>query len=207
MARYTGPVCRLCRREGMKLFLKGDKCASEKCTFNKRDFIPGQHSKSRIKLSDYGLQLREKQKVKRMYGILEKQFRLYFKMAEKSKGITGATLLQLLERRLDNVVFQSGFAASRAQARQMVRHRHVAVGGRIVNIPSYLVQKDNLMQIKCSEEKLKRIKDISASRTAAIPSWLKVDGDNLIAAVTRLPERIDIKIPIQEQLIVELYSK
>ena len=142
-----------------------------------------------------------------MYGILEKQFRLYFKMAEKSKGITGATLLQLLERRLDNVVFQSGFATSRAQARQMVRHRHVAVGGRIVNIPSYLVQKDNIMQVKCSEEKLKRIKDISASRTAAIPSWLKVDGDNLTTAVTRLPERIDIKIPIQEQLIVELYSK
>ena len=207
MARYTGPVCRLCRREAMKLFLKGDKCASEKCTFNKRDFFPGQHGKSRVKLSDYGLQLREKQKVKRMYGILEKQFRLYFKMAEKSKGITGATLLQLLERRLDNVVFQSGFATSRAQARQMVRHRHVAVGGRIVNIPSCLVKKDNLMQIKCSEEKLKRIKDISASRTAAIPSWLKVDGDNLTAAVTRLPERIDIKIPIQEQLIVELYSK
>ncbi len=207
MAKYTGPSCRLCRREGMKLFLKGDKCYSEKCTFIRRDYVPGQHGKSRIKLSDYGLQLREKQKVKRTYGILEGQFRLYFKMAEKSRGITGTMLLQLLERRLDNVVYQAGFATSRAQARQMVRHRHVSVMGRIADIPSYLVKKDSLIQMRGKEENLKSVKDILTSRRAEVPSWLKVDKENLTATVTRFPERVDIKIPVQEQLIVELYSK
>jgi len=191
----------------MKLFLKGDKCYSEKCTFIRRDYVPGQHGKSRIKLSDYGLQLREKQKVKRTYGILEGQFRLYFKMAEKSRGITGTMLLQLLERRLDNVVYQAGFATSRAQARQMVRHRHVSVMGRIADIPSYLVKKDSLIQMRGKEENLKSVKDILTSRRAEVPSWLKVDKENLTATVTRFPERVDIKIPVQEQLIVELYSK
>ncbi|MCM8799851.1 MAG: 30S ribosomal protein S4 [Candidatus Omnitrophica bacterium] len=206
MARYTGPLCRLCRREGEKLFLKGTKCNTEKCPLTRRDYAPGQHGQNRVKLSNYGLQLREKQKVKRMYGILERQFRKYFAMAEKSKGITGRVLLQLLERRLDNVVYRLGFAVSRAQARQIVRHNFVLVNSKKVNIPSYLVKKDDSIQIK--DNGLKLIKDnLELTKEREVPGWLQLDKEKLQAKVLRLPEKEDIGFLIREQLIVELYSK
>lgn len=208
MAKYDDAVCRLCRREGGKLFLKGSRCYTEKCAVSRREYAPGQHGQGRIKLSDYGLQLREKQKVKRIYGILERQFRRYFKIAEKSKGITGEILLQLLERRLDNVIFRAGFSLSRAEARQIVAHGHVRVKGRIVNIPSYSVKIGDLIKITDSEGLAKRIKDnMELTKERNAPKWLEVSANNLEVKVVKLPERDDVGFPIQEQLIVELYSK
>ncbi|MDD5044623.1 MAG: 30S ribosomal protein S4 [Candidatus Omnitrophica bacterium] len=209
MGRYLGAVCRLCRREGMKLFLKGTKCNTEKCTIARRAYAPGQHGKNRIKLSNYGVQLREKQKVKRTYGVLERQFRKYFDIASKTKGVTGKVLLQLLERRIDNVIYRMGFALSRSEARQIVRHNHVYVNSKRVNIPSYLVSKDDTVQVKSNREKaLGRIRDnTEITKDRAIPEWLQVDKAALSARVYRLPEKEDIQQPIQEQLIVELYSK
>jgi small subunit ribosomal protein S4 len=210
MARYTGAVCRLCRRQQEKLFLKGNKCSTEKCSVSKRDYAPGQHgpTKTRMKLSNYGLQLREKQKVKRIYGILERQFRKYFKLASKSKGVTGKVLLQLLERRLDNVAFRLGLGVSRAAARQIVRHNFVFVNSKRVNIPSFLVKGNDIVEIKSKEKALNNIRHhLEMSKDRDIPSWLEFDLANLKARVLRLPEKSDITSPIQEQLIVELYSK
>ncbi|MBP7217168.1 MAG: 30S ribosomal protein S4 [Candidatus Omnitrophica bacterium] len=208
MARYTDAVCRLCRREGQKLFLKGPKCTSPKCTIAKRATVPGQHGQSRIKLSNYGLQLREKQKVKRSYGVLEKQFRRYFELASKSKGVTGKILLQLLERRLDNVVYRLGWALSRAEARQIVRHNYIFCNNKRVNIPSYLINASDIISVKSKENAQKKIRTImEASKDISVPSWLTRDAQELKATVNRLPEKNDITLPIQEQLIVELYSK
>jgi len=208
MARYTGPSCRLCRREGEKLFLKGTKCNTDKCPLTRRNYSPGQHGQQRAKLSNYGLQLREKQKVKRMYGILERQFKHYFEIASKSEGITGKVLLQLLERRLDNVIFRLGFAVSRAQARQMVRHNFIYVNSQRVNIPSYLVNKDDLIQLKSTDNIKKIVQDnLELTKEREVPSWLELNKETLTAKILRLPEREDIVQPIQEHLIVELYSK
>jgi small subunit ribosomal protein S4 len=208
MARYTGPRCRLCRREGQKLFLKGTKCTTDKCPLTRRNYAPGQHGQIRAKLSNYGLQLREKQKVKRMYGILESQFKRYFKIASSSKGITGRVLLQLLERRLDNVIFRLGLAVSRAQARQIVRHNFVYVNSRRVNIPSYLVDKDDIIQLKNTEKAKKMFEqNLELTKDREVPKWLEWNKENFTAKVLRLPEKEDIGQPIQEHLIVELYSK
>lgn len=209
MARYIDAVCRLCRREKQKLFLKGTKCYTEKCPVAKRAYAPGQHGeKGRGKLSNYGVQLREKQKVKRIYGVLEKQFRRYFKIASRTKGVTGKVLLQQLERRLDNVVFRLGLAVSRAQARQIVRHNQINVNSRRVNIPSYQVDKDDLIQIKTKEKALNKIKEnLEATKDTTVPAWLEFNRSELSGKVMRLPEKEDIQQPIQEQLIVELYSK
>ncbi|MCM8782849.1 MAG: 30S ribosomal protein S4 [Candidatus Omnitrophica bacterium] len=208
MARYIGPTCRLCRREGEKLFLKGTKCNTDKCPLIKRNYSPGQHGQKKTKLSNYSIQLREKQKVKRMYGILERQFRHYFKIASRSRGITGKVLLQLLERRLDNVIFRLGVALSRAQARQMVRHNFVYVNSRKVNIPSYLVKKDDIIELK-SKDNIKRLieMNLELSKERESPVWLEWNRDTFTAKVLRLPEREDIGQPIEEHLIVELYSK
>lgn len=208
MARRVGALCRLCRREGIKLFLKGNRCVSNKCSFEKRSYSPGQHGQSRVKLSDYGMQLREKQKVKRIYGILERQFRSYFKKAEKQKGITGEVLLQFLERRLDNVVFRSCFVASRPEARQLVRHGFVTVNGRKADIPSHLVKKSDIIQINAKEDRLKKIAEaIKTNKDRGIPKWIQMDEEKIAATIAELPKREDIGFPIQEQLIVELYSK
>lgn len=209
MARYTGAVCRLCRREKEKLFLKGTKCFTEKCPVAKRSYPPGQHGdKGRTKLSNYGLQLREKQKVKRMYGVLERQFRRYFSIAARKKGVTGKTLLQLLERRLDNVVFRIGLAISRAQARQIVRHNQIYVNSRRVNIPSYLVEANDIITLKTKDKAMNKIKEIlEVSKDRTVPAWLEFDRNDLKAKILRLPEKQDIQQSIQEQLIVELYSK
>lgn len=209
MARYIDAVCRLCRREGEKLFLKGVKCTGPKCTLTRRSYAPGQHGQARkTKLSNYGLQLREKQKVKRMYGLLEKQFRRYFKIASESKGVTGKILLQLLERRLDNVVYRMGLGVSRAESRQIVRHNFIYVNAKRVNIPSYLVDKDDLVQAKAKEKAEKKIRDnMEMSKDRGLPSWLEFDAKELKAKVLRLPEKSDIQQQVQEQLIVELYSK
>jgi len=209
MARYINAVCRLCRTEREKLFLKGTKCYTEKCPVARRAYPPGQHGqRSKMKLSNYGLQLREKQKVKRMYGVLEKQFRRYFKIASKTKGVTGKVLLQMLERRLDNVVFRLGLAISRAQARQIVRHNQIYVNSKRVNIPSYLIKKDDLVQLKAKEKALLKIKDnMELSKDRTVPSWLEFSPNELKGKVARLPEKEDIQQQIHEQLIVELYSK
>lgn len=209
MGRYTGAVCRLCRRQGEKLFLKGTRCQTEKCAANKRAYPPGQHGEGRRqKLSNYGVQLKEKQKVKRIYGVLERQFRKYFKLASKTKGVTGRVLLQLLERRLDNVIFRMGMGISRAQARQIVRHNLVAVNSKRVNIPSYLVDKDDIVEIKSKDKVKIKIKDIlELSKDRTVPSWIEFDGTLMKGKILRLPEKGDIQQPIQEQLIVELYSK
>ena len=210
MARYTGPKCRLCRREGMKLFLKGLKCYTEKCPFTKRPFPPGQHGRTpRPKPSYYALQLREKQKLKRIYGMLEKQFKRFFKIAERKKGETGRILIQLLERRLDNVVFRACFAVSRNQARQIVRHGFVLVNGKKVDIPSYLVREGDKITLKEKENIRNMVKDYIKiiTRERSVPNWLEVDFDKLEIKVLRLPEKEDTGLPIQEQLIVELYSK
>jgi small subunit ribosomal protein S4 len=212
MARYIDAVCRLCRRQGEKLFLKGTKCNTEKCPANKRAYPPGQHGQGgksrRSKVSNYGLQMKEKQKVKRIYGVLEKQFRKYFHMASKTKGVTGKMLLQLLERRLDNVVFRMGVGISRSQARQIVRHNFVFVNSTRVNIPSFLVDKDDIIQIKAKEKAFTKIKDnLELSKERTVPSWLEYKPAEFSAKVLRLPEKDDLQQPIQEQLIVELYSK
>ena len=209
MGRYIDAVCRLCRRQGEKLFLKGTKCQTEKCPANKRAYPPGQHGQGRRqKISNYGLQLKEKQKVKRIYGVLEKQFRRYFKIASKTKGVTGKVLLQLLERRLDNVVFRMGLGISRSQARQIVRHNLISVNSRRVNIPSFLVDKDDLVAINCKDKVKIKIKDnLELAKDRTIPAWLAFSADEMKGKVLRLPEKNDIQQPISEQLIVELYSK
>lgn len=210
MARYIGPVCRQCRREGAKLYLKGDRCYSDKCAFSKRGYAPGQHGQgqARKKVSEYGLQLREKQKTRRVYGILERQFRAYFEKAERQKGITGENLLVLLERRLDNVVFRMGFAGSRTQARQLVRHGHFQVNGHRVDIPSYLVKPgDTIVVEEASKESplIKEIAENAGHKTAA--AWLEVSAQDMSGKVLRYPTREEIDTPIQEHLIVELYSR
>ncbi len=208
MARYRGSVCRICRRERMKLFLKGDRCYTDKCAFERHSYPPGQHGQGRTKYSDFGIQLREKQKVKRMYGLLEKQFRGYFHSAERQKGITGTNLLVLLERRLDNVVFRMGFASSRAQARQLVRHNHFLVNGKKVNIPSYLVNVEDTVQVKEASRQIPQLLDaIDTVARRGIPQWLEVDKEAYQGVMRQLPTREDLTMPIQEHLIVELYSK
>ncbi|MDD3249518.1 MAG: 30S ribosomal protein S4 [Smithella sp.] len=209
MARYTDSSCRLCRREGVKLFLKGDRCYSEKCSFERRGYAPGDHGQShKRQQSDYGTQLREKQKLKRMYGLLEKQFHGYYEKADRQKGITGTNLLVLLERRLDNMVFRLGFANSRIEARQLISHGHFLVNGKAVNIPSYLLKAGDEVTIKEGSRKISRI--LEAMETVArrgVPHWLGLDKDHFKATVTMLPVREDLTMPMQEQLVVELYSK
>ena len=208
MARNTGPQCRLCRRERMALYLKGDRCYTDKCAIQRRNYPPGQHGQGRGKISDYGLQLREKQKVKRMYGILEKQFRGYFERAERLRGVTGTNLLVLLERRLDNVVYRLGFANSRAQARQLVLHNHVLVDGRRVNIPSYLVKVGQTVQVTEKSRSSALVRDaLEAAARRGCPPWLELEKEEAKGRVSMFPTREDITMPIQEHLIVELYSK
>jgi small subunit ribosomal protein S4 len=208
MARYHAAVCRLCRREKMKLFLKGSRCYTPKCAVEKREYVPGMHGQGRQKLSDYGVQLREKQKVKRIYGLLERQFKFYFKKASRSKGVTGAALLAALERRLDNVVYRMGVAGSRAESRQMVRHGHVWLNNRPVNIPACQVQVGDIVELKGSDKLKERFKTVmEQTKDQAKVEWLEADLSNFKATVKRLPERSDVQLPIQEQLIVELYSK
>ena len=206
MARYTGPVCKLCRREGLKLFLKGERCLTEKCAIERRSYPPGEHGRGRIKQSEYLLQLREKQKARRYYGLLEKQFRLYYERASQRSGVTGENLLRLLETRLDNVVYRLGFASSRAQARQVVRHGHFLVNGRRVNIPSYQVRPDDIVSIRTGSTAEQVIRD-ATDLTASVAPWLQADHDNLTGKVLKWPERAEIDAPVQESLIVELYSK
>lgn len=208
MARYRESTCRLCRREGLKLFLKGDRCYSEKCAFERRGFAPGDHGQMRKKFSDYGVQLREKQKLKRMYGLLEKQFRGYFGKAERQKGITGTNLLLFLERRLDNMIFRMGFANSRTEARQLVRHNHFLVVEKRVNIPSYLIKAGDEIRVREGSRKIERI--IEAMETVArrgVPQWLEIDKTNFRGVVKMLPAREELTMPVKEQLVVELYSK
>ena len=208
MARYTGPVCRLCRVEGTKLYLKGDRCYTDKCAIERRNYAPGQHGQRRAKRSDYGLQLREKQKVKRMYGILERQFKGYFEKSERQRGITGENLLVLLERRLDNVVYRLGLCSSRTEARQLVRHGHFTVNGKRVNIPSFLVSKDQKIQLQEKSRKIKAIQEsLKTSERRGIPKWMSLDAANFSGTILDMPKREDISDEIQEQLIVELYSK
>ena len=206
MARSTDAKCKKCRREGMKLFLKGERCLTEKCGVERRAYPPGQHGRGRIKQSEYLLQLREKQKAKRYYGVLEKQFANYYDKASRKQGITGENLLGMLETRLDNVVYRLGFAASRAQARQLVRHGHFHVNGRRVNIPSFHVRPNDLVNIRPNSSAEAVIRD-ATDLSSSVASWLLADHDNLTGKVLRLPERVEIDTPVQEQLIVELYSK
>lgn len=209
MARYTGAVCRLCRRENLKLFLKGDRCYSDKCAFDRRNYAPGQHGQRRgRKISDYGVQLREKQKAKRLYGLSEKQFHLFFEKAERQKNVTGTNLLILLERRLDNVVFRLGFANSRSQGRHFVKHNHFLINGKKVNIPSYLVNTGDVIEVKANSRNIKAITDsLEAVVRRSVPQWLELEKDNMKGRVKNFPAREDITMPLQEQLIVELYSK
>ncbi len=209
MARYVDAVCRLCRREAMKLFLKGERCYTEKCAIEKRNFPPGQHGKSRrVKLAGYGVQLREKQKVKRLYGVLEDQFRRYFETADRQRGITGETLLQLLERRLDNVAYRMGLATSRPQARQLVRHGHLQVNGRKVDIPSYSVRIGDVLSVRPgSRQSAALLHALEEVKGRGVPQWLSFDADQMTGRIISLPTREQINLPVQEQLIVELYSK
>jgi small subunit ribosomal protein S4 len=208
MARYVGSVCRLCRREGTKLFLKGDRCFSEKCAVDRRNYPPGQHGQGRPRFSDYGVQLREKQKVKRMYGLLEHQFRRTMKEATRMKGMSGENLLSLLERRLDNVVFRLGFATSRAEARQLVKHGHFTVNGRKATIPSMLTKPGTVVAVRQRSREVSRIAGaLEALEDKALPRWLEVDKPNFTGTVKALPTREDVTLPIEEQLIVELYSR
>lgn len=208
MARYTGPLCRLCRREGEKLFLKGTRCTTEKCGIERRKYAPGQHGQGRGKLSDYGLQLREKQKVRRIYGIMERQFRLYFERASRMKGVTGEVLLQLLERRLDAAVYRMGFAANRREARQLVKHGHFLVNGRSVDIPSFLMKPGDVVEVKeASRENVTITESLSIAEHRGIPDWIEFDAKAVKGTFVRIPTREEIQLPVQEQLIVELYSK
>jgi small subunit ribosomal protein S4 len=208
MARYTEAVCRHCRREKQKLFLKGDRCYGPKCAMNTRAYAPGMHGQSRKKLSEYGMQLREKQKARRFYGVLENQFEHYFDLATKIKGQTGENLLSLLERRLDNVVYRLGFAMSRPEARQLVSHRHFTVNGRIVNIPSFLVKPGDVIALKTASRSSSKLKgNIEANASRPAPKWLDLARENYQATVVALPARDDIDLPVEEQRIVELYSK
>ncbi|MCQ2445262.1 MAG: 30S ribosomal protein S4 [Clostridia bacterium] len=208
MARYTEAVCRMCRREGQKLFLKGDRCYTDKCALSRREYAPGQHGQGRTKAKEYGIQLREKMKTRRYYGVLESQFAKYFDMAEQQKGVTGENLLRILETRLDNVVYRLGLAMSRPEARQLVRHAHFTVNGKKVNIPSYLVKQGDviaLVEKSRSSEKFKYINEANATRP--IPKWLDMNRDTCEGKVVALPAREDIDLPVEEHLIVELYSK
>jgi small subunit ribosomal protein S4 len=209
LARYTGSVCRICRRENLKLFLKGDRCYSDKCAFDRRGYAPGEHGQRRRgKLSDYGIQLREKQKVKKMYGLSEKQFRLFFERADRKKGITGTNLLVLLERRMDNVIYRLGFANSRNQGRHFVRHNHFLINGHRVNIPSYIIKPGDVIELK---EKSRNVQGITDSMDAVVrrgvPQWLELEKNNFKGTVKGMPTREELTMPMQEQLIVELYSK
>ena len=206
MARDRSPKCKQCRREGMKLFLKGERCLTEKCAIERRSYPPGEHGRGRIKQSEYLLQLREKQKARRYYGLLEKQFRLYYERASQRSGVTGENLLRLLETRLDNVVYRLGFASSRAQARQVVRHGHFLVNGRRVNIPSYQVRPDDIVSIRTGSSAEQVVRD-ATDLTASVSPWLQADHENLLGKILKLPERAEIDAPVQESLIVELYSK
>ena len=209
MARYIGPVCRLCRREDMKLFLKGERCYTDKCGYERRSYPPGQHGQARRrKRSDYGEQLREKQKVKRIYGIAERQFRGYYYKASRMKGVTGDNLIQLLERRLDNVIYRMGFASDHAEARQLVRHGHFKVNGRRVNIPSYLVRANDGIEVGEKSRTVNRIVEaLGAVERRGVPRWIELDKDAFKGVVKTMPARDDVTLPIREQLIVELYSK
>ena len=208
MARNTDAVCRLCRREGMKLFLKGDRCFTDKCSIERRNYPPGQHGQGRPKFSDYGLQLREKQKVRRIYGVLEKQFRKTVAEASRMKGVKGENLMALLERRLDNVVFRLGFVTSRSEGRQLILHGHFAVNGRRVDVPSYRVRKGDKVELTARGQKAARIEGaLAALETRAMPSWLSVDKDQKQGTILADPVRDEITLPIQEQLIIELYSR
>ena len=208
MARYTGPVCRFCRRENQKLFLKGDRCFTEKCAFERRAYPPGQHGQGRIKFSEYGLQLREKQKVRRMYGLLEKQFRNLFDKADRLRGITGQNFLALLERRFDNIIFRAGFANSRAEGRQLVRHGHFLINGKKINIPSYQISKGDEISIRDKSQNSIQVKAaIEAAKRREIPQWLELSPAEFKVKVRDLPVRDDVTAPIEERLIVELYSK
>ncbi len=208
MARYIGPLCRLCRREGMKLFLKGTRCYTEKCAFERRKYPPGQHGHNRAKLSDYGLQLREKQKVKRIYGIMERQFKNYFEKATKMKGVTGENLLKLLERRLDNVIYRMGFAINRRQARQLVKHGYFLVNSRKVNIPSYLLKPGDVVEVVAKGKEKDLIKDnLAMAEQRGFPAWTEINMEEMKGKFLRIPERDEIQLPVHEQLIVEFYSK
>jgi small subunit ribosomal protein S4 len=209
LARYTEASCRLCRRENLKMFLKGDRCYSDKCAFERRSYAPGQHGQNKFrKMSDYAVQLREKQKVKHVYGMLEGQFRNFFAKAERAKGVTGESLLMMLERRIDNTVYRLGFAGSRDQARQLVRHNHFLVNGKKVNIPSYQLAVDDIITLKEKSRKNEVIVDnLEGAARRGVPSWLLLDASNFQGTVKALPNREEITLPIQEQLIVELYSK
>lgn len=208
MARYTEASCKLCRRERMKLFLKGSRCYTEKCQIERRNYPPGMHGQRRGKLTDYGAQLREKQKAKRMYGLLERQFRNYMSTAEKLPGITGENLLTLLERRLDNMVFRLGFATSRTQARQLVKHGHIMVSGKRIDLPSYLTKVGDALTIKQDSQKVVVIKDaLEAAKLRGVPGWLELDTDNMTGKIVKLPSKEDLALPLSEQLIVELYSR
>ncbi len=206
MSRYVGPSCRLCRREALKLFLKGERCYTEKCALEKRAYPPGQHTDTRTKVNDYGVRLREKQRARRIYGLSEKQFKRFFVMAERKNGITGTNLLVFLERRLDNMVFRLGFATSRKEARQIVSHNHVSVNGKRVNVPSYLVKPGDFVEIRHKE--LASVKNALESVVKkGIPSWIELDQDTMKGKMVTLPSREDISLPIKEQLIVEYYSR
>jgi len=208
VARYTGAVCRLCRREGLKLFLKGERCYTDKCAIERRNYPPGEHGQGRPKFSEYSVQLREKQKLRRMYGVLEAQFRRYFEMADRAKGVTGETLLQLLERRLDNIVYRIGFATSRSEGRQLVRHGHFRVNGRKVDIPSYLVRPGDTVSVRERSHKVTRIQEaLELAQRRGVPDWLEIDPQAFSGRVKTLPMRSDLTMPINEKLVVELYSK
>ena len=208
MARYTESVCRLCRREGLKLFLKGERCYTDKCAIERRNYPPGEHGPGRPKFSEYALQLREKQKVKRMYGVLENQFRLYFQMAERARGITGETLLQLLEQRFDNMIYRMGFATSRAEARQLVRHGHFMINGHKVNIPSALLKPGDVVSVRERSRTIGRVQEaLAQGEHRGAPDWLEVNREGFSARVKALPKRAELTMPINEKLIIELYSK
>jgi small subunit ribosomal protein S4 len=208
MARDTSAQCKQCRREGIKLFLKGERCFTDKCAIDRRGYPPGEHGRGRRrKQSEYLIQLREKQKARRYYGLLEKQFRNYYEIANRQPGITGENLLRLLETRLDNVVYRLGFGASRRQARQLIRHGHFLVNGRRVDIPSFRVRPEDVVTVNVGAESLRTVIEDATDLTASVPAWLQADHDNLTGKVLRLPEREDIEVPVQEQLIIELYSK
>lgn len=207
MARYTGPVCRLCRREGTKLYLKGDRCYTDKCAINRRNYAPGQHGQGRKKITNHGMQLREKQKVRRYYGVLEGQFEKYFVMADTMSGITGENLLKILELRFDNIVFRLGLASSRAEARQLVVHGHFTLNGRKADIPSMILKTGDIIQVKEKSRSSIKFKDLVENHKNTAPQWLEIDSENYTGKVVSEPAREDIELPIEERLIVEWYSK
>lgn len=208
MARNTGPRCRQCRRENMKLFLKGERCFTDSCAFDRRQYAPGQHGQGRTKFSSYGEQLREKQKVKRMYGVLEKQFRTYYHKASQKKGVTGENLIKTLESRLDNMLFRLGFSSSRSEGRQLIKHGHFLINGKKVDVPSYLLKADDVISVRERSRKVERIKQaMETAKQRGIPRWLELNIEQFEGKVIAVPERDEITTPIKEQLIVELYSK